>query len=87
MRRKLIIETQEGGVSYEYFPITEHIVNAKGVCGGRPTFKYTRLEPKPFVNMIKAGHYTIDYILDNWSQISKEALLEAIELDKLGKLK
>lgn len=82
MRRKWIIEH-----NYEYLPITEHIVNAKGVCGSRPTFKYTRLEPKPFVNMINNGEWTIEYILENWPQITREALIEAVELDKLGKLK
>ena len=29
-----------GGEPYEYYPITKHIV-APGICGGRPTFKYT----------------------------------------------
>ncbi len=24
---------------YEYIPLGEHVVKAKGVCGGRPTFK------------------------------------------------
>jgi len=33
-----------GGEPYEYYPLGEYIVIAPGVCGGRPTFKGTRLD-------------------------------------------
>ena len=33
-----------GGAPYEYYPLGEFVVIAPGVCGGRPTLKYTRLE-------------------------------------------
>ncbi len=29
---------------YRYYPLGDHVVRAPGVCGGRPTFKYTRIE-------------------------------------------
>ena len=31
-----------GGEPYDYYPPGEYIVFAKGVCDGRPTFKYSR---------------------------------------------
>ena len=30
------------GESYEYVPLGKHVVAAPGICGGRPTFNYTR---------------------------------------------
>ena len=33
-----------GGEPYQFYPLGEYIVRAPGVCGGRPTFKYTRIE-------------------------------------------
>ena len=33
-----------GGETYRYVALGEHVVRAVGVCGGRPTFKYKRIE-------------------------------------------
>ena len=33
-----------GGEPYEYYPLGDHIVRTIGVCGGRLTFKYTRID-------------------------------------------
>src|SRR5438093_7174788 len=33
-----------GGEPYEYYPLGQYVVRAPGVCGGRPTFKYTRID-------------------------------------------
>lgn len=33
-----------GGEVYQYYPLGEYVVRAVGVCGTRPTFKYTRIE-------------------------------------------
>jgi hypothetical protein len=40
---KTLVCEMYGDVPYEYYPIGQYIVAAPGVCGGRPTFKYTRL--------------------------------------------
>ena len=40
---ELVTETV-GGELYQYYPLGEHVVRAIGVCSGRPTFKYTRIE-------------------------------------------
>lgn len=69
-----------GGEIYEYYPLGKHIVAAPGVCGGRPTFKYTRLEVSMILSRLAVGDTVAD-ILQNYSQsrISAEAISEAIQ--------
>jgi uncharacterized protein (DUF433 family) len=44
-----------GGEPYEYYPLSEYIVAAPGVCGGRPTFKYTRIDVRHALRQLSAG--------------------------------
>ncbi len=44
-----------GGEPYQYFPLGEFVVRAPGVCGGRPTFKYTRIEIAGTLERLAAG--------------------------------
>ena len=44
-----------GGDDYEYYAIGEYIVIAPGVCGGRPTFKGTRLDVLHILPYLLAG--------------------------------
>ena len=76
----LIVE-KVGDETYEYYPLGQHIVIAPGVCGGRPTFKYTRLEVRVILWYLAEGS-SISEVLHNYQQsnISREAVLEAIEL-------
>lgn len=70
-----------GGEIYAYYPLGQHIVAAPGVCGGRPTFKYTRLEVSVILSYLAQGA-TIDAVLkDYWrSKITPDAVQEAIQL-------
>ncbi len=70
-----------GGEIYEYYPLGQYIVAAPGVCGGRPTFKYTRLEVSVILAFLAQGA-TIDAVIkDYWrSKITPEAVQEAIQL-------
>jgi len=43
MKRKKVKKIV-GGKVYECIPLGKYVVNAPGVCRGRPTFKYTRIE-------------------------------------------
>ena len=72
-----------GGEWYEYVPLGQHVVAAPGVCGGRPTFKYTRLEVSVILDLLAAG-WSIQKILRNYSasRISAEAIKEAVHLAK-----
>lgn len=39
-----LITEMVGGEPYQYCPLGDYVVRAVGVCGGRPTFKYTRIK-------------------------------------------
>lgn len=47
-----LVREEYGGEIYEYYPLGEYVVVAPGVCGGRPTFKYTRLEVSVIISMV-----------------------------------
>ena len=72
-----------GGVPYEYYPIDKYIVAAPGVCGGRPTFKYTRLEVAVVLGLLAAG-WTIEHVVREYAQshLTPKAVMEAIRLAK-----
>ena len=77
--QKLIPE-MVGGEVYQYYPLGKHIVRAPGVCGGRPTFKYTRIEITGTLERLAAGE-SIDEIVEGYQgRVSREAIIEAVEL-------
>jgi uncharacterized protein (DUF433 family) len=80
--RQLIRETC-GDTLYEYYPIGHSIVAAPGVCGGRPTFKYTRLEVAIILDLLAAG-WTVERLVQEYAQslLTAEAIAEAIRLAK-----
>ena len=69
-----------GGEPYEYFPLGRYLVRAPGICGGRPTFKYTRIEPGIILSFIAAGE-SIDEIVDDYQHphLTHAAIYEALE--------
>jgi uncharacterized protein (DUF433 family) len=77
-KRKVVREIV-GGEVYEYVPLGRHIVSAKGVCGGRPTFKYTRVEVATVLRLIAAG-MSVDELVANFKgRISRDAIEEALQ--------
>ena len=68
-----------GGEEYQYYPLGKYIVAAPGVCGGRPTFKYTRLEVSFILALLAAGK-TIEQVVQAYSlsRLKPEAIQEAI---------
>ncbi|MBM3240490.1 DUF433 domain-containing protein [Candidatus Poribacteria bacterium] len=77
---KLVYEIV-GGETYEYYPLGKHVVAAPKVCGGRPTFKHTRLEVKTVLDLMASG-WTMEKILSeyNQSRLKPEAIREALRL-------
>lgn len=68
------------GESYQYYPLGEHVVRAVGVCGGRPTFKYTRIEITGTLDRLAAGE-SLDAIVAGYrGRVSREAVTEAIQI-------
>ena len=76
---KLIIE-MVGGEVYQYYPYGNYIVRAVGVCGGRPTFKYTRIEVTGVLERLAAGQ-SIDSIVEGYrGRVSHQAISKALRL-------
>ncbi len=76
-KRRLICEVV-GGEPYEYYPLGEHIVAAPGVCGGRPTFKYTRIDVRHAIGLLADGR-TLEQVAQSY-RVPVEAVREALDL-------
>lgn len=66
------------GASYEYLPLDKYVVAAKGVCGGRPTIKYRRLDARHILAFFERGD-GVQQIARNY-QLAVEAVEEVIRL-------
>lgn len=83
---ELITETLNGE-PYQYYPLSEHVVRAVGICGGRPTFKYTRIEITGTLDRLAAGE-SLDAIVEGYrGRVSREAVMEAVQIVTDGFLK
>jgi uncharacterized protein (DUF433 family) len=76
---ELVTETV-GGELYQYYPLGEHVVRAVGVCGGRPTFKYTRVEITGTLERLAAGELIDDIVTGYRGRVSHVAIQEAVRL-------
>jgi len=76
---KLVTE-MVGGDIYQYYPLVKHIVRAIGVCGGRPTFKYTRIEITGTLERLAAGEKIDEIVKGYRGRVSREAIIEAVNL-------
>jgi uncharacterized protein (DUF433 family) len=77
IKLKLVREIR-GGEPYEYYPLGKYIVAAPGVCGGRPTIKYHRLDALHIIGFLERGD-SPKQIARNY-RIPVAAVREAIEL-------
>ena len=75
---KKIVKELVGGEPYEYYPIGRYIVVAPGVCGGRPTFKYTRIDVRHALGLLAAGR-SVERVAYGY-QIPVKAVQEALAL-------
>ena len=75
----LVTETV-GGEPYQYYPMGRYVVRAPGVCGGRPTFKYTRVEITGTLDRLAAGESLDGIVMGYRGRVSREAIIEAIRL-------
>ena len=76
-----LVEIEYGGEPYTFYPLGEHVVIAPGVCGGRPTFKFTRLEVSVILAQLANGE-SIDEIVADYADtdLTREAVQEALRL-------
>lgn len=76
-----LVRESYGGEPYEYYPLGNHVVAAPGVCGGRPTFKYTRIEVSFILARLAAGETAAELIRDYARpELTLEAIEEAVHL-------
>lgn len=69
-----------GGEGYQYHRLGEHIVRAPGVCGGRPTFKHTRIEITGALERLAAGEPIQEIVHGYEGRVSLEAMQEAVAI-------
>ncbi len=69
-----------GGEPYQYYPLGHYVVRAPDVCGGRPTFKYTRIEITGTLDRLAAGEHVDEIVAGYRGRVSREAVTEAIRL-------
>lgn len=75
-----LVTEMVGGESYQYYPLGEHVVRAVGVCGGRPTFKYTRIEITGTLERLAAGEPIDEIVTGYRGRVSHAAIREAAQL-------
>jgi len=75
---KKLIREMVAGEPYEYYPVGRYIVVAPGVCAGRPTFKYTRIDVRHALGLLAAGH-TAESVARDY-RIPLKAVQEALNL-------
>ena len=77
---KRLVREIVGDEPYDYYPLGDYVVRAVGVCGGRPTFKYTRIEIIGTLERLAAGE-SIDVIVKGYrGRVSHAAIMEAVRL-------
>src|SRR5207244_233291 len=76
-KQELVTEIVDGDI-YEYYPLGKHVVAAPGVCGGRPTIKYTRIDARHVIGSLKAGDSPKEIARDY--RIPLAAIKEAVAL-------
>ena len=81
MARTELVREVCGREPYAYYPLGKYVVVAPGICGGRPTFKYTRLEVGVVLSLLAQGE-TIAQVVEEYalSRLTPAAIAEAIDL-------
>jgi uncharacterized protein (DUF433 family) len=69
-----------GGKPYEYYPLGDYVVRSVGVCGGRPTFKYTRIEIAGTLERLGARESIDEIVAGYRGRVPREAIVEAVRL-------
>ncbi len=68
------------GEPYQYSPMGTYIVRSPAICGGRPTFKYTRIEITGTLDRLAAGESLEEIVAGYRGRVSREAIIEAIRV-------
>lgn len=77
---KHLMHETVGGEPYDYYPLGKYVVAAPGVCGGRPTFKYTRIEVEVVLDLLATGEPMKQLVENFRGRVPKAAIEEALRL-------
>ena len=77
---KTPITEMVSGEPYQYYPLGQHVVRAVGVCGGRPTFKYTRIEITGALGRLAGGESIEEIVSGYRGRVSRDAVVEAVQI-------
>lgn len=69
-----------GGDAYHYYPLGRYVVRAPDICGGRPTFKYTRIEITGTLERLASGEPVEVVVAGYQGRVSLEAIQEASQI-------
>ncbi len=75
-----LVSEDVNGERYQYYPLGEYVVRAVGVCGGRPTFKYTRIEITGTLDRLAAGESLETIVASYRGRVSRAAVIEAVQI-------
>lgn len=75
-----LVREQYGGDDYEYYPLGEYVVAAPGICGGRPSIKYTRIDARHVIGSLRAGDSPAE--ISRYYKIPVAAVEEAVALSQ-----
>ena len=73
-----------GGEVYRYYPLGDYVVRAPEVCGGRPTFKYTRIEIAGTLERLASGESVKQLVRGYQGRVTAAAIAEAVNLVTTG---
>ena len=79
-----LVSEDVGGELYQYYPLGEYVVRAVGVCGGRPTFKYTRIEVAGTLDRLATAESLDEVVVGYRGRVSREAVMEALRVVMAG---
>lgn len=73
-----LVREEYGGDLYEYYPLGQYVVASPGVCGGRPSIKYTRIDARHVIGSLRSGDTPLE--VSRHYKIPVAAVDEAIAL-------
>jgi len=75
-----LVREQYDGEDYEYYPLGEYVVAALGVCGGRLSIKYTRIDARHVFGSLRGGDSPRE--ISRYYKIPVAAVEEAVALSQ-----
>jgi len=73
------VREENARCTYEFDPLRRYVVIAPGVCGGRPTFKGTRVAVQTVLDALRSGQSVAD-ILGGYAVVSRAGVHAALHL-------